>query len=666
MSYTINNSDGTLLTTIADGSYDATSSSLFLPGPNFLGYGQHLNENLVGLLENFAGNTAPSGTSQIGQLWYNKSAQTLNVFVGPTQGYVNVTGLTISSTQPSNAIAGNTWYNSSTGQLYFFDGSAWALIGPTYTKTQGLSGAIPVAIGDANAVGITHNILQLQYGSTVLATISSDAAFAPSPAIPGFTIINPGITISSHINYFSYGNVSVGQYIPTDPTIIGIEAGATATNAAIVTANTAVVSYVNTLNSETANAIVTANSGVVSYVTALTNSLNANITAANAAILADTFAWQANAATQETEISGLRSNITAANTAIVTANSAVTGYVNSLNAAMVANITAANTLLAHTAIVAGAYGNANVGQYLPGDGTIVAMQSSINAVTANVTAANAAIVTANSAVVSYVNTLNSAMVSYVNTLNTNQTANAVIQENEISGLRANIVAANNAIAVTNTALTTANSAVVSYVNTLNSAMIANVNAANAAIVTANSAVVGYANSLNSAMIANVNAANVQIGLTNTAITTANTMMGLYVNSLNSAMAANVTAANAAIVTANNAVVSYIATTNSATLTYVNSLNTSMNANINAANAAIAAGTYSNTKVASYLPVYNGAVLSSNVTVTGPMILAKATRSQLVTNVLGSTQGTVAYDTSANAPVYYNGSNWCFFSNNNAI
>jgi hypothetical protein len=666
MSYTINNSDGTLLTTIADGSYDATSTSLFLPGPNFLGYGEHLNENLISLLENFAANTAPSGTNQIGQLWYNKSAQTLNVFVGPTQGYVNVTGLTISSTQPLNPIAGNTWYNSSTAQLYFFDGSAWTLIGPTFTKTQGLSGAIPVSIGDANVVGVTHNILQLQYGPNVLAIISSDPTFSPSPAISGFSVINPGITINSHINYFSYGNTTVGQYIPTDSTIIGIQASATASNAAIVTANTAVVSYVNTLNSAMANSVVLANTGVVSYVNTLTNSLNANLTAANAAAQADTAAWQANATAQESEISNLRSNITAANSAIVTANSAVTSYVNSVNAAMVANITAANTLLAHTAIVAGAYGNANVGQYLPGDGTIVAMQTAINMVTANVASANAAIVTANSAVVSYVNTLNSAMVSYVNSLNTTQVSNAAGLTTQINSLRANITAANSAIVVTNTAIATANSAVVSYVNTLNSAMIANVNAANVLIATANTISANYANSLNTAMIANVNAANASIALTNTAITTANTMMGLYVNSLNTAMAANVTAANAAIVTANSAVVSYIATTNSATITYVNSLNTAMVANVTAANAAIANNTYSNTKVANYLPVYGGAILSSNVSVTGPMILAKATRSQLISNNLGSVLGTIAYDTSANAPVYYNGSNWCFFSNNASI
>ena len=53
MAYTILKTDGTTLTTIADGTRD-TTTSLSLAGPNFVGYGQYLNENLVYLLENFA------------------------------------------------------------------------------------------------------------------------------------------------------------------------------------------------------------------------------------------------------------------------------------------------------------------------------------------------------------------------------------------------------------------------------------------------------------------------------------------------------------------------------------------------------------------------------------------------------------------------------------
>ena len=197
MAYTITKSDGTTLTTINDGGLDTVSSSLQLPGPNFVGYGQKLNENLVYLLENFASNTAPSGTNLQGQLWFNKSNQTLNVFTN--QGYLPVNGIIISGTQPSNVNAGNTWFNTSTNQFSLYDGTNWNLIGPVYTKAQGVSGAIPTVVADAVLVGTTHNILQLQYGNTVFATISADPAFMPTPAIPGFTTINSGITINNTI-----------------------------------------------------------------------------------------------------------------------------------------------------------------------------------------------------------------------------------------------------------------------------------------------------------------------------------------------------------------------------------------------------------------------------------------------------------------------------------
>jgi hypothetical protein len=198
MSYTITKTDGTVLTTIADGTLDSTSS-LELPGPNYVGYGQKLDENLVYLLENFAGNTAPGGENLQGQLWFNKSNQTLNVFT--TEGYLPVSGLIISSSQPVNANPGNTYYNTSTNQYYFTpDGVNWNLIGPQYTKAQGVSGAIPVVVGDGAVAGQTHNIIQLKYGNVIMATLSSDPSFPPASTIPGFSVINPGLTFNSNIS----------------------------------------------------------------------------------------------------------------------------------------------------------------------------------------------------------------------------------------------------------------------------------------------------------------------------------------------------------------------------------------------------------------------------------------------------------------------------------
>lgn len=97
MAYTIVKSDGTVLTTIADGTINTTSTSLGLPGRNYAGYGQALDTNFVHMAENFA-DTAPPANPLRGQLWYNTNNSTL--YVCPTDGESNAAawlGLTSTS-----------------------------------------------------------------------------------------------------------------------------------------------------------------------------------------------------------------------------------------------------------------------------------------------------------------------------------------------------------------------------------------------------------------------------------------------------------------------------------------------------------------------------------------------------------------------------------------
>ncbi len=96
MPYTINRSDGTLLTTIADGTIDTPpTTSLTLVGRNYAGYGTAIAENFVYLLENFAGpppgpiGSETQGPPMTGQLWYNTTTSTLMLCLDGT----NWTGL---------------------------------------------------------------------------------------------------------------------------------------------------------------------------------------------------------------------------------------------------------------------------------------------------------------------------------------------------------------------------------------------------------------------------------------------------------------------------------------------------------------------------------------------------------------------------------------------
>lgn len=95
MAYTIVKSDGTVLTTIADGTINTTSTSLGLPGRNYAGYGQSLDTNFVHQLENFADSTPPSNPLR-GQLWYNTNDSTL--YVCPSDGAAQSAWLALTST----------------------------------------------------------------------------------------------------------------------------------------------------------------------------------------------------------------------------------------------------------------------------------------------------------------------------------------------------------------------------------------------------------------------------------------------------------------------------------------------------------------------------------------------------------------------------------------
>lgn len=101
MAYTIVKSDGTFLTTIADGTMNVTSTSLGLPGRNYAGYGQPQDTNFVHLVENFAASTVPANPLR-GQLWYDTVNDTLNVC--PADGETRAASwLTLTSTAGGGA-----------------------------------------------------------------------------------------------------------------------------------------------------------------------------------------------------------------------------------------------------------------------------------------------------------------------------------------------------------------------------------------------------------------------------------------------------------------------------------------------------------------------------------------------------------------------------------
>jgi lipopolysaccharide export system protein LptA len=180
MSYTINKTDGSILTTVIDGTVDQTATDITLIGKNSSTYGESLNENFIKILENFASGTAPTKPIA-GQLWFDTTENRLKVYDG---NLFKVSGGTIVSNEvPTNPVAGDLWIDTQRQQLFFYDGNVWFLAGPIYSASQGVSGFnVTTVLDDIN----TSHTIVLLYVDTVLIGLFAKEAFTPLGSIPGF------------------------------------------------------------------------------------------------------------------------------------------------------------------------------------------------------------------------------------------------------------------------------------------------------------------------------------------------------------------------------------------------------------------------------------------------------------------------------------------------
>ena len=103
---------------------------------------------------------------------------------------------TNSTSQPSNAVTGDMWFDTSNLQLYVYNGSSWTLIGPTSVTGSGVTQVVSEAIEDN--VGVQKSILRFVTNDTNVA-IASAETFTPGTSISGFSTITKGINLSSAI-----------------------------------------------------------------------------------------------------------------------------------------------------------------------------------------------------------------------------------------------------------------------------------------------------------------------------------------------------------------------------------------------------------------------------------------------------------------------------------
>lgn len=150
MAYIIYNNDGSVLTTLSDGEVDVLSTSLTLVGKNVNNYGQYWNNNLIKLLTNSALGTEPV-SKLIGQLWYNSSAKTLNVWNGGS--WVSASGATVTAPPgPTGVSTGTLWYDLVNSQLKVWNGSVYKVIGPAVSSTYGSKFGIEPPISTSTTI----------------------------------------------------------------------------------------------------------------------------------------------------------------------------------------------------------------------------------------------------------------------------------------------------------------------------------------------------------------------------------------------------------------------------------------------------------------------------------------------------------------------------------
>lgn len=239
MAYTIVKTDGTVLTTIADGTINTTSTSIGLPGKNYAGYGQQLDTNFVHTLENFAASSPPPNALR-GQLWFNTNNSTL--YVCPTDGESNALAwlsltstssggttsfgqVTVTGNIASNNMAVTNGISANSATMNYLTVSANATFGNVFTANANVTGTLTAANITSGSVTTPGNL-------TGVWTINGSAGGANADAMifatGGIYIPNTGSNLygiktdkymwanGAAVDFAgTYSNSNVATYLPT-------------------------------------------------------------------------------------------------------------------------------------------------------------------------------------------------------------------------------------------------------------------------------------------------------------------------------------------------------------------------------------------------------------------------------------------------------------------
>lgn len=207
MAYTIVKSDGTVLTSIADGTINTTSTSVGLPGRNYAGYGQTLDTNFVHQIESYAASTPPANPLR-GQLWYNTNTSTLNVC--PADGASASSWLALTSTSSG----GTTTFGAVT-----VTGTVQANNLTATNYCNAANGVFTNISVSANANVATANVTTGIVGSLTTTTITTGSSSTAGSLTGAWTINGGPGGLNSNAVVFNTG----GIYINNTGNLYGIK-----------------------------------------------------------------------------------------------------------------------------------------------------------------------------------------------------------------------------------------------------------------------------------------------------------------------------------------------------------------------------------------------------------------------------------------------------------
>ena len=192
MAYTISNTDGSKLLSLADSTIDQFTTSLTLIGKNYTGFGQEFNNNLVKLLANSA-NISPPRSPLKGQLWYDSTPgiKRLKVYDG---SFSPVGGAIISSVQPS-LVLGDLWWDSTNSQLKVYTGNTATVVGPAFPKLVGENGFVLPTVPVKNVDNDDKNITLIKNYGVTLGYLTSEPFVINS--LTNFSYLTSGTTTST-------------------------------------------------------------------------------------------------------------------------------------------------------------------------------------------------------------------------------------------------------------------------------------------------------------------------------------------------------------------------------------------------------------------------------------------------------------------------------------